>query len=221
MSYLSHADLGGRDMPGAIVPEAEDDLFHGDWEPRALALVLAMGATGSWNIDASRSARETLPDYERLSYYQIWLAAMEKLMTERGQVQPDEIEAGRMLHPPASVKRVLKAADVPQVLAKGSPTERPATAPARFAVGQQVRTRAAHVDHHTRLPGYTQGKLGRIERINGMHVFADANAQGRGEAPQWLYTVCFDGQALWGDEARPGLTVSIDAWESYLEPANP
>src|SRR5262249_12132020 len=53
MSYLSHADLGGRDVPGAIIPEAEGDLFHGAWEPRALALVLAMGATGSWNIDIS------------------------------------------------------------------------------------------------------------------------------------------------------------------------
>lgn len=217
MSYVSHADLGGREVPGAIVPEAEGDLFHAAWEPRALALTLAMGATGSWNIDASRGARETLPDYAQLSYYQIWLAAMEKLMAERGQVLPDEIEAGRMLHAPVPVKRVLQAADVPQVLAKGSPTERPATAQARFAVGQQVRTHAAAVDHHTRLPGYARGKVGRIERVNGMHVFADANAQLLGEAPQWLYTVRFDGQALWGQDAEPGLTVSIDAWESYLE----
>ncbi|MBS0452347.1 MAG: nitrile hydratase subunit beta [Proteobacteria bacterium] len=218
MSYVSHADLGGQRVPGVIVPEAEGDLFHAAWEPRALALTLAMGATGSWNIDASRSARETLPDYARLSYYQIWLAAMEKLMAERGQVLPDEIEAGRMLHAPATVKRVLHAADVPQALAKGSPTERPAPSPARFAVGQQVRTRDAQVDHHTRLPGYARGKVGRIERVNGAHVFADANAQLIGEAPQWLYTVCFDGRALWGDEAQPGLTVSVDAWESYLEP---
>ena len=152
MSYVSHADLGGRKVAGAIVPEAEGDLFHAAWEPRALAVVLAMGATGSWNIDASRSARETLPGYARMSYYEIWLAAMEKLMAERGQVFPDEIEAGRMLHAPAAVKRVLRAADVPQVLAKGSPTERPAPAPARFAVGQQVRTHGAHADHHTRLP---------------------------------------------------------------------
>ena len=221
MSYVSHADLGGRNIPGAIVPEAEGDLFHAAWEPRALALTLAMGATGSWNIDASRSARETLPDYAQLSYYQIWLAAMEKMMAERGQLLPDEIEAGRMLHAPAPVKRVLKAADVPQVLAKGSPTERPATLPARFAVGQRVRTRASRVDHHTRLPGYAQGKLGTIERVHGMHVFADAHARGLGEAPQWLYTVRFDGAALWGEASQQDLSVSIDAWESYLEPAQP
>ncbi len=221
MTYVTHADLGGLDVPGTIVPEPESERFHADWEPRALALTLAMGATGSWNIDISRSARETLPHYARLSYYQIWLAALEKLMAERGLLLPDEIEAGRALHIPPPVKRVLKAADVPQALAKGSPTERPATQPARFAVGQQVRTRAGHADHHTRLPGYARGKRGTIERVHGMHVFADANAQGLGEAPQWLYTLRFDGEELWGEAAQPGLAVSVDAWESYLEPIEP
>ena len=52
-----------------------------------------------------------------------------------------------------------------------------------------------------------------------MHVFADAHAQGLGEQPQWLYTVVFDGAALWGESAEAGLSVSVDAWESYLEPA--
>ena len=217
MSFQSHADLGGKQMPGAIVQEPEDKRFHADWEALALALTLAMGATGSWNIDASRSARETLPNYAQLSYYQIWLAALEKLMAERGQVLPDEIAAGRMLHAPRPVKRVLKAADVPAALAKGSPTERPATAPARFALGQQVRTHQGPVDHHTRLPAYVQGRVGTITHLHGMHVFADSHAQGLGEAPQWLYTVLFEGSELWGKGSEPGLQVSVDAWESYLE----
>ena len=219
MSYLSHADLGGRDLPGAIVPEPEGETFHAPWEARALALTLAMGGTGSWNIDASRGARETLPDYAQLSYYQIWLAALEKMMAERLQLQPDELAAGRMLHAPRPVKRVLRAADVPAALARGTATERPATAPARFAPGERVRTRSGAVEHHTRRPGYVQGKVGTIEHLHGMHVFADAHAQGLGEQPQWLYTVVFDGVALWGESAEPGLSVSVDAWESYLEPA--
>lgn len=219
MIYTSHADLGGRDMPGAIVPEPEGEPFHAAWEARVLALTLAMGGTGSWNIDASRSARETLPNYARLSYYQIWLSALEKLMAERSQVLPDELAAGRMLHPPQPVKRVLQADDVPAALARGTSVERPATAPARFAVGQRVRTRAGHVEHHTRLPGYAQGKVGTIEHLHGMHIFADAHAQGLGEQPQWLYTVVFDGGTLWGAGVKPGLSVSVDAWESYLEPA--
>ena len=35
--------------------------------------------------------------------------------------------------------------------------------------------------------------------------------------PQWVYTVVFDGAEIWGEGADPSLTVSIDAWESYLE----
>lgn len=219
MPYLSHADLGGRDGFGPVQPEPEHLRFHHDWERHALALTLAMGATGQWNIDQSRSARETLPDYDQLGYYQIWLAALEKLMAERGLASADELEAGRQLHPPRPVARVLKAADVPAALAKGSSTDRPATAAARYAVGDTVRTRATLPDHHTRIPGYVRGRTGRIERLHGAHVFAETNAQGLGEQPQPLYTVVFDGTTLWGDGAAPGLTVSIDAWESTLEPA--
>lgn len=219
MSYTSHADLGGRDGYGPVLPEAEGELFHADWEARALALTLAMGATGAWNIDASRSARETLPDYARLSYYQIWLAALQRLMVERGMLFEDELVAGCRLHASRAVARVLHAADVAAALARGAATERAATGLARFAVGDLVRTRPQRVDHHTRLPGYAQGRLGRVERVHGVHVFADANAQGLGEQPQWLYTVAFEGRELWGEHAEPGLRVSIDAWEPYLESA--
>jgi len=220
MSYVTHADLGGQPGFGPVTPEPEGELFHAAWEPRALALTLAMGATGSWNVDASRAVRETLPDYGNLSYYQIWLGALEQLMLQRGQVFPDELASGEMRHPAAPVARVLQAANVQSVLAKGSPTERPEPGPARFSVGQPVRTRPGKGDHHTRLPGYVQGKRGVIEHVHGAHVFADANAQGQGEQPQWLYTVVFDEAELWGEGApRQNLAVSVDAWESYLEPA--
>lgn len=217
MSYLSHADLGGRPNRDRVVPEPEGELFHAAWEPQALALTLAMGATGSWNIDMSRAARETLPDYDRLDYYRIWIAALEKLMAERGLVLPDELAAGRTLHAPRPVARVLHAADVAATLAKGSSTERHIDAPARFRVGDHVRTRSTRVNHHTRLPGYALGKRGTIEQVHGVHVFADSHAQGLGEQPQWLYRVSFSAQELWGQAA--GASVALDAWESYLEPA--
>ena len=63
MYYLSHADLGGQSGFGPIVPQPEGEVFHAAWEARVLALTLAMGATGSWNLDMARSARETLPFY--------------------------------------------------------------------------------------------------------------------------------------------------------------
>ena len=217
MSYQSHADLGGKEGYGPVVPEPEGEHFHASWEPKALALALAMGATGAWNIDMSRSARETLPDYAALSYYAIWLKALQKLVVERDLVYDDEIAAGRMLHPSRPLSRILRAVDVATALKKGSPTVRATVAPARFAVGERARTREDEIPHHTRLPLYARGKIGRIERVHGVHVFADANAQGLGEQPQWLYTVVFEGCELWGDGADPGLTVSIDAWEPYLE----
>lgn len=219
MSYRSHADLGGRDELRRVIPEPEGELFHAAWEPRALALTLAMGATGEWNIDMSRSSRETLPDYASLSYYEIWLEALEKLLEERQLVGQDELAAGRLLRPPRPVQRVLQAADVGAVLAKGAPTERPATAPAAFAPGEPIRMRRASPPHHTRLPGYARGKLGQIERVLGVHVLADAHAQSLGEQPQWLYTVAFEARELWGQDAPECHSVTIDAWESYLERA--
>jgi nitrile hydratase beta subunit len=219
MTYQSNADFGGQLSYGRIIPEPEGELFHASWEPQAFALTLAMGATGAWNIDMSRSARETLPEYRALSYYQSWIRGLEKLLMERGLVAAEEIAAARMLYPPRSVPRVLRAADVTVSLAKGSPTQRTTAAPARFETGDRVRTRSAGVDHHTRLPGYARGRVGRIERIHGPHIFPDAHAQGQGEQPQWLYTVAFTGRELWGSEANEALIVSIDAWEPYLEPA--
>ena len=210
MNYRSYADLGGEEQRGAIIPEPEGELFHAPWEPRAMALTLAMGATGLWTIDMSRAARETLVNYRSLSYYEIWLAALEKLVSASG-----------VLNAPApQPPRVLRAESVAATLARGTPTSRAAASPARFAAGDMVRTRAEQPAHHTRLPGYARGKLGVVARVHGAHVFADTNARGLGESPQWLYTVAFDARELWGDgSAAQRSTISVDAWEPYLEPA--
>lgn len=220
MSYHSYADLGGQDVQDPVLPEPEGELFHASWEPRAMALTVAMGATGLWSIDKSRTARETLPGYRDLSYYEIWLAALEKLLLQSGAAHADELRQGRMLQPALPTQRVLHSTEVAAVLARGAPTARPAHSPARFALGQRIRAIGTAAAHHTRLPGYVRGKRGIIERIHGTHVFADVHAQGLGEQPQWLYTVAFDEKELWGVEApRQGSSVSVDAWEPYLEPA--
>ena len=218
MTHVTHADLGGQRGHGAVVPEPEGEWFHAAWEPRAFALTLAMGATRAWNLDMSRAAREALPGYATSSYYEIWIAGLQQLMQERGMLSGAEISAARQLLPPVAVARVLAAADVDAVLAAGAPTERPAATPPRWQAGDRVRARSGVPNHHTRLPGYVRGKCGIVERAHGMHVFADTNAQGLGEQPQWLYTVVFDATDLW-PEALPGHTVSIDAWEPYLESA--
>jgi nitrile hydratase subunit beta len=220
-AYRSHADLGGRPGHGRVVPEPEGELWHAPWEPRVLALTLAMGATGQWNIDMSRAARETLPDYTELGYYAIWLHALERLLLERGLVRADELHAGRAAHAARPLARTFRAANVPTVLARGTPTARSGPASPRFAVGDRVRTWAGEVPHHTRLPRYARGRLGTVVAAHGLHVFADAHASGRGEMPCHLYTVRFDGRELWGAGAEAGHEVSIDAWEPYLSDAQP
>ena len=237
MTYTNHADLGGLPGLGAVQPEPEGLLWHAAWEPRAMALTVAMGATGAWNIDQSRSARETLPDYRQRSYYQVWLGGLQRLLMDRQLLQPDELAAGHALHPAPPLPRRLAASQVASTLARGAPTARPgnaaagtaantapqraADAAARFAVGDAVLTNATHPDHHSRLPAYARGKRGVVALLHGQHVFADSNAQGLGEQPQWLYSVVFEGVTLWGADSDAGLQVSIDAWESTLTPAPP
>jgi nitrile hydratase subunit beta len=214
-------DMGGVPWSGPVAPELDEPVFHAEWERRAFAITMAMGMPGGWNIDMSRFARENRPseDYLSKSYYQIWLAGLERLLLERELIAPDEIETGKPLHPAKPVAKTLTPDDVARVLHRGGPTERDATAPARFAAGDRVRARTIHPPTHTRLPRYVRGHIGIVERVLGCHVFPDSNATGAGENPQWLYTVTFDGAVLWGESSDPGLTVSVDAWEPYLEAA--
>jgi nitrile hydratase subunit beta len=209
--------MGGMMNFGPVCAEPNEPLFHAPWEPRALALTLAMGATGQWNIDASRSARESLPPAEYLSssYYEIWIKGLEKLLLARQLLSIAELAAGHALDPPRPLARILKSADVPAVLAKGSPTERPAQHPARFAVGQMVLSKTINPTGHTRLPRYIRGKPGVIFAQHGAHVFPDSHAHGTGEAPQWLYTVLFEARELWGPDTTAD-SVCVDCWESYL-----
>jgi nitrile hydratase subunit beta len=217
-------DMGGKHGFGPVQPEANEPLFHAPWERRALGLTLAMGATGSWNIDMARSARENIgfARYLSSSYYQIWLQGLQSLMLERGLVSSAELESGHAQTPGLRLTRVLQADNVSTVLARGSPTARVPSAPARFAVGKRVRAKNLQPAGHTRLPGYVRGHVGTISLVHGAHVFADRHAvcgasPGFDEAPTWLYTVVFDGQDLWGDGGEAATQVSVDAWEPYLE----
>lgn len=214
-------DLGGQMGFGPVNPETDEPIFHAEWEKRVLAINVAAGAMGAWTIDGMRAARESLPPAEYLSssYYEIWLAGLNRMLVEKGFVTPEELEQGQPLAPAKTPKRVLKGDEVASVLRRGFPYEREAEAPERFAVGDAVRTLVMHPQHHTRLPRYARGKKGVIERITGCHVFPDTGAQGQPETAQWLYTVVFTGPELWGRDADPTSSVSIEAWESYLEPA--
>ncbi len=216
-------DMGGMQGFGPVRPEANEPLFHAPWEREALAITVAMGACGQWNIDISRSARESLPPAQYLgsTYYANWLAGLEKLMLQRGMVSATELQTGQAHNPPLPGVRRLDAAQTAQALAQGTASTRAIDRQPRFTVGQRVRARQIHPSGHTRLPRYVRGHIGTVERVHGAHVFPDTRV-GRTVPPfvddaHWLYTVVFDGQDLWGSGASTGLLVSVDAWEPYLE----
>lgn len=217
-------DMGGRYGDGAVNP-GDNAIFAKDWHARALAVTLAAGALGQWNIDASRHSRETLSpkDYARFSYYEKWMAALADMLVERGIVTEDELRAGHGAGRSGLADRILKSEQVAAVLAKGSPYQRQDAARPLFKPGDKVRTRRPARNlvtpgGHTRLPSYASGLVGEVVLYHGAHVLPDANAHGRGESAEPLYAVAFGARDLWGDEGQPGDEVVLDMWQSYLEP---
>lgn len=211
-------DLGGVHGLGPVRPEPNEPVFHADWEKRVLAINVALGATGAWNIDMSRRAREDRhpAEYLTLSYYEIWLAGIEVLLQETGLGTALEIATGTASVPAKPVARVLAPADVEAVLLRGAPAERKVGFQPRFSVGDQVLTRVINPRTHTRLPRYARGRRGTITAEHGAHVFPDAHAHGHGEAPHYLYTVTFSAAELWGPDTTAD-SVSLNCWEPYLE----
>lgn len=217
-------DMGGRFGDGAVVPEGEDVVFHADWHRRALALTLATGTLGKWNIDVSRHARECLAptDYMRFSYYEKWIAGVADMLVVRGVVSREEFSGRAAPTPSPLAEKTLKAPQVAGVLARGGPADRPSDIAPLFAPGDRVVTRKQPENTivpggHTRLPAYAAGASGRVLRLHGTHVLPDSNAHDLGEAPEPLYAVAFPASELWAHPEHPRDEVVLDLWQSYLE----
>jgi len=213
-------DMGGMDGFGKVEPEKDEPVFHAPWEGRVLAMEAAMEYAGAWRIDHLRFAQEKLPPltYLSVSYYHRWALALESNVTELGYASPEELSGGRTLAPGKTLPRKLTLDVVGRGLRRSS-FYRPQLAPARFKPGDRVRTKNIHPKTHTRLPRYARDKVGEVKLCHGCHMYPDSVAIDQGDNPQWLYTVLFESQELWGPDADPTLKVSIDAFEPYLEPA--
>jgi nitrile hydratase beta subunit len=219
-------DMGGRFGDGAVVPEPESEVFHADWHRRALALTLAAGNLGKWNIDVSRHARECLSpkDYTAFSYYEKWMAGLANLLVDTGVLGREELVGTTDAQISDLAEKKLTADQVAHVLARGGPADRESSISPAYEIGDAVITRriAENVfvsGGHTRLPSYAAGAQGRILRYHGTHVLPDSNAHGLGEAPEPLYAVVFPAAELWQDPEHPRDEVVLDLWQSYLEPA--
>ncbi len=214
-------DMGGMHGMGPIQYEKNEPVFHARWEGRVFALNVAMQAWRKWNIDARRHEIELIPaaEYLRMSYYQKWTVRLAELIVKRGLVTRAEVESGRPAPGLPKATPTLTAEQVSSMLRTGVPASRDASGAPRFRVGQRVRARSMHPTGHTRLPRYTRGKLGTIERDHGVYVFPDTNAHFLGEKPQHVYSVRFAARELWGEQAAPRDAVYVDMWDDYLEKA--
>jgi nitrile hydratase len=216
-------DLGGMHGFGPINPEPEatEPVFHAEWEKRVFGLRLAAGTLGKWNKDIGRHSieRQRPIDYLRHTYYENWLAGLEKLLVEKGFVSADELAAGKAvgLADEYTRKRVLRAEQVSTIFAKSRSVEMPIESPPRFKPGDRVRAINRHPTGHTREPRYVCGCVGVIHAHHGAHVFPDRSAEGVREG-QHLYSVRFEASALWGESASAKSAVYVDLWEDYLEP---
>jgi nitrile hydratase subunit beta len=205
-------DMGGMDGFGPIVIEADEPVFHADWEGRMYAIALSVAAEFR-NADEFRYAIERIPApvYLASSYYERWLNAVMTLLVEKKKLTREELIAcGADPVAPAQPTNQFRG---------NSPTVRRRRA--RFRVGDHVVARNLNPTGHTRLPRYVRGKRGVIHRDWGTFVFADSHAHHAGDREQHVYSVTFEARELWGSDAPARDSLRIDLWEDYLKAASP
>ncbi len=214
-------DMGGMTCYGPVKPEENEPVFHAEWEKRVFALnMLNVGQINT--LDAFRHAVERMDPAHYLSstYYEHWLAGLETLALENGIVTKEELASGVATEKGKRSEGPLPPEAIPAVVQGGAPYNREeGRLTPRFKEGDKVQARNLNPTGHTRLPRYVRGKNGVIAQVHGTFVYPDANAHGKGEQPQPLYSVCFDAQELWGPDASAIDRRYIDLWEDYLDPA--
>jgi len=92
---------------------------------------------------------------------------------------------------------------------------------AKFKSGDSVRIRVDSPPGHFRTPGYVQGKIGRVERIQGDFRNPESLAHGGDGLPtQFLYLVRLEQAHIWEHyTASSHDKLFIDIYEHWLEPA--
>ena len=208
-------DMGGMQGLGEIGYVENETGFHEPWEVRLFALVRAL-RTGSL-----RTGIEVIPasDYLRMSYYERWYSAFIARIIERGFVTSAEVDSGRA--DPTSAKETpgLTPEIAREYISVTPKEERDIELAPQFNVGESVLGRNINPTTHTRMPRYTRGKTGIVERDRGIFNLPDSELSSGEPKPQHVYLVRFTGQELWGDAAPTNDSVYIDLWEDYLEPA--
>ena len=209
-------DLGGKQGFGPIDTDKGDLDFEFDWERRMWAMARG-GALRDVTIDWFRHGLELMVpgDYLSYRYFQKWVANYLMIQLDNGAVTLDEVVAGHLDNPtPATdVKTVDQVLEANRASCVSFEVD--ATSPPRFDIGDTVSTKRFTHSGHTRLPAYARDRTGQVIAHHGAHLFADEGAKGH-EVGQHLYTVSFSATELWGPDANPRDSVTLELWESYF-----
>ncbi len=71
-----------------------EPVFNEPWEAQAFALVVAMHDEGlfKWSEWAEMLGKIIAADQNNLSYYELWLGALERMIEEKSVLQSSEVE---------------------------------------------------------------------------------------------------------------------------------
>jgi nitrile hydratase beta subunit len=222
-------DMGGMQGATPIAPENDEPVFHERWEKKVFAMQIAASGQGLYSGAEFRHAIERMNwiHYLESSYYEHWLTAIETLLSEKGIISREELEARVKQvkeHPevianfPPSNSSDQLASRLEKMVRQGGSTRRETATVPRFKPGDKIAVRNIHPGGHTRLPRYIRGKRGTIEKVHGSFNLPDTNAGGRGKNSEPVYTVRFDAREVWGEQAAVRDSIYLDLWESYMEP---
>ncbi len=216
-------DLGGRQGFGPVAVSRTDTPLENHWEAAVFTIINQLLRQGvAPNVDYFRHAIERIDPlcYLADGYYGRWLGAAEAMLVEAGVLTQDQISAAMSQLGGARSARIAARPDANlRAELRTSPTDAAVESEARqpaFTPGTHARTQAFGRSGHTRLPAYARGKVGQITACHGLWVYPDSNAVNNLKEQQYLYTVVFNAQDLWGESAHPADSVSLDLFEPYL-----
>jgi nitrile hydratase accessory protein len=98
MTHQSDDPLAALDGPATVPQQRHTLLFDATWEANAFAIALALHEAHAltWNAFRDRlivEIAEAETHGRPSSYYERWLAALERLLVEQGLLDPAELDA--------------------------------------------------------------------------------------------------------------------------------
>lgn len=219
-------DVGGKQGYGAIDVDEVDlyrigKAFHHDWEAREWG-ISRCARTPDITIDWWRHCRELISPVDYLSrpYFDSWAQTDFATYIDGGFFTLNEVCSGHSLSDNDQLGQIppKPMSKAEAVIADGQKAFRfdaKIDEAPLFAVGDRVITNRHGHSGHTRLPQYARNCVGKIQALNGAHVFPDLSALGI-ETHQHLYSVVFETGELWPDCENKHDKVFLDLWQSYL-----